>query len=209
MALAATCVFEVRTTGSDLNGGAFKAGATGTDRSQQDAAHASGTDLVVDGSDNTKVTSATHNFVAADVGNTIQIVNGGAWTGGVYEIVSVASNAAVLDRSPAATGSTSGTWKLGGAKASLGGCGVSMAGQNQIVSINRGARDGIDLGTVLELYRFGGVITDRTDTKDKIKLPNEKYGNLFIFRVFNRISYGLIMDVTDTAQVGDVARSPE
>lgn len=87
--------------------------------------------------------------------------------------------------------------------------GVTHAGQNQIVSINRGARDGIDMGTVLELYRYGGYIKDRTDTKDTIKLPDEKYGALFVFRVFDNISYALIMQVNDTVQVGDVAKSPE
>ena len=87
--------------------------------------------------------------------------------------------------------------------------GVSHAGQNQVVTINRGKNDGIDIGTVLELYRAGQTIADRTDDKKPVKLPDEQYGSLFIFRVFNRISYGLIMQVTDAAQVGDVARAPE
>ncbi len=87
--------------------------------------------------------------------------------------------------------------------------GVSHAGQNQVVTINRGKNDGIDIGTVLELYRFGQTIADRTDDKKPVKLPDEQYGSLFIFRVFNHISYGLIMQVTDAAQVGDVAKAPE
>jgi hypothetical protein len=89
--------------------------------------------------------------------------------------------------------------------------GVTQAGQNQIISINRGANDGIDVGTVLELYRLGAVQRDLTVEKGKevIKLPDENYGDLFIFRVFNNISYGLIMEVTDPAQVGDVVASPE
>ncbi|RJF97457.1 LysM peptidoglycan-binding domain-containing protein [Noviherbaspirillum saxi] len=97
--------------------------------------------------------------------------------------------------------------------------GVSQAGQNQIVSVNRGSKDGLDLGTVLELYRFGQLVPDRTEDrgffsvgswgKAKVKLPDNRYGNLFIFRVFDNISYGLVMQVTDTVQIGDVARSPE
>lgn len=94
--------------------------------------------------------------------------------------------------------------------------GVSQAGQNQIVSINRGKKDGLDLGTVLELYRFGEIVTDRTDKssswsygKQKVKLPDHQYGNLFIFRVFDNIAYGLVMQVTDSVKVGDVAKSPE
>lgn len=97
--------------------------------------------------------------------------------------------------------------------------GVSQAGQNQIVSINRGKKDGLDLGTVLELYRFGPTVVDRTDKgsfwsfgqygKAKVKLPDTQYGSLFIFRTFDTISYGLVMQVTDTVQIGDVAKSPE
>jgi nucleoid-associated protein YgaU len=87
--------------------------------------------------------------------------------------------------------------------------GVTQAGQNQIVSINRGQADGLDIGTVLELYRYGGVIADRTDGNRKVRLPDERYGSLFIFRVFNHISYGLVMEVTNTVQVNDTAKSPE
>ena len=97
--------------------------------------------------------------------------------------------------------------------------GVSQAGQNQIVSINRGKKDGLDLGTVLELYRFGPIISDRTDKgsfwsfgpwgRKQVKLPDTQYGSLFVFRVFDSIAYGLVMQVTDTVQVGDIAKSPE
>lgn len=96
--------------------------------------------------------------------------------------------------------------------------GVTHAGQNQIVSVNRGRKDGIDIGTVLELYRYGPEVVDKTQGKfwafgsfgrDKVKLPDNRYGNLFIFRVFDNISYGLVMQVTDAVQVGDVAKSPE
>jgi len=38
VALSAAQILEVRSTGSDANGGGFKAGASGTDYSQQDAA---------------------------------------------------------------------------------------------------------------------------------------------------------------------------
>ena len=87
--------------------------------------------------------------------------------------------------------------------------GVNQAGQNQIVTINRGKGHGLDVGTVLELSRFGQTIVDRTDKKTLVKLPDHQYGNLFVFRVFNNISYGLVMQVTDTVQVGDFAKSPE
>lgn len=87
--------------------------------------------------------------------------------------------------------------------------GVVHAGQNQIVTINRGARNGVDIGTVLELYKFGQTVRDRTDSRDQIKLPDEKYGALFVFRVFDQISYALVMQVADTVQIGDIAKSPD
>jgi hypothetical protein len=87
--------------------------------------------------------------------------------------------------------------------------GLTHAGQNQIVSINRGKKDGIDIGTVLDLYRFGKTVQDRTDHGKAVKLPDEQYGSLFVFRVFENISYGLIMEVRDSVRVGDIAKSPE
>lgn len=87
--------------------------------------------------------------------------------------------------------------------------GVSVAGQNQIVSINRGSAHQLDIGSVLELGRFGKVIQDKTNDKKPIRLPDEMYGQLFVFRVFKNISYGLVMQVTDVVNVGDIVRAPE
>ena len=94
--------------------------------------------------------------------------------------------------------------------------GVTHAGQNQVVSVNRGAFDGLDSGAVLQLYHDGRTVTDATVStgwfgmgKEQVKLPDEMFGNMFIFRVFKHVSYGLIMQVTEPVQVGDVAKSPE
>ncbi|NRR32601.1 LysM peptidoglycan-binding domain-containing protein [Oxalobacteraceae bacterium] len=94
--------------------------------------------------------------------------------------------------------------------------GVTHAGQNQVVSINRGKLDGLDVGAVLQLYHAGKMVKDVGASKGwhgmaqpLVKLPDEEVGSLFIFRVFNHISYGLIMQVTEPVEVGDVAKSPE
>jgi hypothetical protein len=94
--------------------------------------------------------------------------------------------------------------------------GVTYAGQSQIVTVNRGSVDGLDVGSVLQLYHFGKTVADPGGNrgflglgKATIRLPDEQYGALFIFRVFRNVSYGLIMQVTAPAQVGDVAQSPE
>lgn len=123
-AISTNVQWEVRTTGSDNNGGGFVAGATGTDFSQQDAAQFSGTDLAsANGTTNPcTVTSATHNFVAADVGNVIFVTgtNWGAAPFTRYQIVSAAGNAATLDRACGTVASISGgTWAEGGGLATL------------------------------------------------------------------------------------------
>lgn len=118
MALSANQVWEVRTTGSDLNGGGFKAGASGTDYSQQNAAQVTYTDLVIDATTNTKLTSAASPFTSAHVGNLIYINGGTGFTTGRYEVTAVAAGVATMDRAVGTTSSTGGTGKLGGALAS-------------------------------------------------------------------------------------------
>jgi hypothetical protein len=123
MGFSAGVTWEVRTTGSDNNGGGFKTGGAGTDYSQQDSAQFTGTDLAATSATGSSpvVTSASHNFVTADVGNIIHITAGTNWTAGFYEIKSVSLNAATLDRACASVASpTGGTWNEGGALATPG-----------------------------------------------------------------------------------------
>ena len=83
------------------------------------------------------------------------------------------------------------------------------AGQNQIVALNRGAVDGMERGHVLALWRAGGRVVDRTDpARAQIKLPDERHGMLFVFRVFQRVSYALILTVAEPVRPGDVATQP-
>jgi hypothetical protein len=83
------------------------------------------------------------------------------------------------------------------------------AGQNQIVALNRGARDGVERGHVLALWRDGEKIIDRTDaSRPTIKLPDERHGMLFVFRVFDRMSYALILSVKDPVKPGDRFSQP-
>ncbi len=83
------------------------------------------------------------------------------------------------------------------------------AGQNQIVALNKGANDGIERGHVLALYRDGKVVVDKTDKeREKIKLPDERHGILFVFRVFQRMSYALILTVKEPVSPGDRFTQP-
>lgn len=124
MALAATIVFEVRTTGSDTNGGGYKSNAGTTDYSQQNSPQLTVTDAACTG--NTTVTSTTGGFTSAMVGNLIYLSSGPNW----YEITGrTDTNTITIDRAgPNASGMTA---NVGGALASPGGLGallVAVAG---------------------------------------------------------------------------------
>jgi hypothetical protein len=84
-----------------------------------------------------------------------------------------------------------------------------LAGQNQIVALNRGARDGLERGHVLALWRAGRPSVDKTGAKRQdIQLPDERHGHLFVFRVFDRVAYALILSVQDQVRAGDRFTQP-
>jgi hypothetical protein len=87
---------------------------------------------------------------------------------------------------------------------------VAIAGQNQVVMINRGTADGIETGHVLAILKAGERRLDKSQPGERtpIKLPDERNGLLMIFRPFETLSYGLILEISDTVQVGDSVASP-
>lgn len=131
MALQASTVWEVRTTGSDNNGGGYTSG--GTDYSQQTTAELNPTDLAMTQS-STTLTSATGGFTAAMVGNIIQITAGTNFDTGFYEItVHTDTNTVTLDRTAASGGNGSGgTGYVGGALATIGKAVGAMVAGNDI-----------------------------------------------------------------------------
>jgi hypothetical protein len=92
----------------------------------------------------------------------------------------------------------------------------NYAAQHQVVTVNRGTLDGLDVGSVLQLYHLGKTVQDPEGSKgifgfgrSTLRMPDEQFGELFIFRVFDHVAYGLVMQVTLPVQIGDVAKSPE
>jgi hypothetical protein len=83
--------------------------------------------------------------------------------------------------------------------------GVEETGRNSIIALSRGSRDGVEVGHVMALYRHGGTVES---DKKKIKLPDERYGLAFVFRVFDRVAYALVLDVKRPVQMNDVAQTP-
>jgi len=90
---------------------------------------------------------------------------------------------------------------------------TSVGGRDSIISINKGKRDGIELGHVFAIYRNVAVYDLQSYLKSRdaapiIPLPPERYGLAFIFRVFNSVSYALVMESSRPVQPGDIIQTP-
>jgi len=83
--------------------------------------------------------------------------------------------------------------------------GVSQAGQNAIITLNKGHRDGLENGHVLALYRKGEVVKEKG--KD-LTLPDVRYGLLFVFRTFDKVAYALVMQTRLPVELLDSALTP-
>lgn len=90
------------------------------------------------------------------------------------------------------------------------------AGPLQIVILNRGAQDGIELGNVLALYRSVTIERDKSvgpfymgrPRSPNVTLPEERYGLVFVFRTFQHVSFALIVQASEPATPRDIARTP-
>jgi len=96
--------------------------------------------------------------------------------------------------------------------------GVSLIGQYQVVVINRGSSDGLAPGDVLTVLQKGEVISDpyasgwslgsSLSGGERVKLPEEEAGIVMMFKVYDRIGYGLVMEAHSDIHVLDTVRSP-
>lgn len=87
---------------------------------------------------------------------------------------------------------------------------VALAGQNQVVVINKGTADGVERGHVLAIMAAGEQRVDRSQPGQRtdIKLPDERNGLLMVFRPFEKLSYALILEINDVVRVGDHVVNP-
>jgi LysM repeat protein len=96
--------------------------------------------------------------------------------------------------------------------------GVTTIGQYQVVVINRGARDGLVPGNVLAVFRAGATITDEEKNgfvsgtvkffEHKVRLPDERVGTFMVFKTFDQMSFGLIMEAKNIIRVKDFVENP-
>ncbi|HSV34763.1 MAG TPA: LysM peptidoglycan-binding domain-containing protein [Ramlibacter sp.] len=99
---------------------------------------------------------------------------------------------------------------MNGTIVSVYGDAVSVAGQSQVVVINKGTADGVEMGHVLAILKDGERRVDRSQAGERtpMKLPSERNGLMMVFRPFEKLSYALILEINDTVKVGDRVASP-
>jgi hypothetical protein len=93
-----------------------------------------------------------------------------------------------------------------------------VAGPRDVVALSAGAREGISNGQVFALYDEGEHVSDHVANRievmanrrsKQVKLPDEFVGHVMIFRTFDKVSYGLVMDAIRPAGVDNVAKAPD
>ena len=85
--------------------------------------------------------------------------------------------------------------------------GVTQIGQYQVVVLNRGTNNGLSVGDVLDVWQTGETIDDRFGG-GSVRLPDEQAGTIMVFKTYDRISYGLVMEATQAIHVHDTVRNP-
>ncbi len=91
---------------------------------------------------------------------------------------------------------------------------IDSAGSMQVVALSAGSSDGVANGNTYTVFQPGAVINDEMTSNsrlfaDKVQLPEEYVGHVMVFRTFDEVSYGLIMDGIRPVQLGDRLRMPE
>lgn len=85
--------------------------------------------------------------------------------------------------------------------------GVTQVGNLSVVVLNVGEREGLVPGNVLSIWQQGAVVRDR-ERNESIRLPSEEAGLLMVFRVFDRVAYGLVLESRRPLAVLDEVLNP-
>jgi hypothetical protein len=84
---------------------------------------------------------------------------------------------------------------------------ISQVGQFQVVTLNKGSRDGLTTGDVLAIFEQGKKQRDVIG-REKVQIPDRRKGELMVFRVFDQVSYALIMSSTRSIRPNDLVSNP-
>lgn len=85
--------------------------------------------------------------------------------------------------------------------------GVTQIGEMDVVTLNRGARDGLAAGSVLAVYQAGELVRDRVDGT-MVQVPDVRAGLVMVFRTYQKLSYGLVLNASRSMSVHDKVRNP-
>jgi hypothetical protein len=94
--------------------------------------------------------------------------------------------------------------------------GLRETGPQNVVTLNKGRIDGLENGNVLALLRLGRTVSTttpstrwfRADQVEVTKLPDERYGLVFVFRTFDHVSFALVMSASRPVLLDDVVTTP-
>lgn len=97
---------------------------------------------------------------------------------------------------------------------------LTSGGPRDVVALSVGAREGVDNGTVFSIWREGSNAVDRVEKgldreedtvlyENKVRLPDEFAGHVMVFRTYDKVSYGLVMDSIKPARVGYHLKHPD
>ncbi|MEQ6291060.1 LysM peptidoglycan-binding domain-containing protein [Vogesella sp. GCM10023246] len=88
--------------------------------------------------------------------------------------------------------------------------GVNEIGQLYSVVINRGQREGVEIGHVFGIYRAPKIISvENNGQKQQLAMPSEQLGDLIVYRVFQKASYALVLRSSQSVIVGDRIAAPQ
>ena len=78
---------------------------------------------------------------------------------------------------------------------------INNAALGNSVAIDRGHIDGVQIGHVFAVDLKGELTTDPV-TQEKIQLPNQRVGHIMVYKAFEKISYGFILDSSQPIKLG-------
>lgn len=85
--------------------------------------------------------------------------------------------------------------------------GVTQIGSMDIVVLNKGKREGLEVGHVLAIYQTGELVFDEI-AQQNVKLPDKRAGLAMVFEAYEKASYAVVLKASRALAVGDKVKNP-
>ena len=79
--------------------------------------------------------------------------------------------------------------------------------RHDVVILNLGLEDGLDVGHVLAVHKSGLLVRDRIKS-ELVRLPTERSGLIMVYRSFEKMAYALVLQTQEPLRIGDVVLNP-